>query len=130
MSTTSSQKVTPQLRQWIVEQAQAGHGADAVLKAMLAAGWQEDVAVEAMEATLRGHLDHAAALIFSRSAYVPGWVDDNLVWIIPPSLDPFTAKNAEIVTKQAAITKAQGELATLEAGDRILCLCTNAENQA
>ena len=47
-------------------------------------------------AFLRGHLDHAAALIFSRSAYVPGWVDDNLVWIIPPSLDPFTAKNAEI----------------------------------
>jgi prolyl 4-hydroxylase len=60
MSTTSTQKVTPQLRQWIVEQAQAGHGAEAVLKAMLAAGWQEDVAVDAMEATLRGHLDQQA----------------------------------------------------------------------
>ena len=60
MSTTSTQKVTPQLRQWMVEQAQAGHGAEAVLKAMLAAGWQEDVAVEAMEATLRGHLDRHA----------------------------------------------------------------------
>lgn len=60
MSTTSTQKVTPQLRQWIVEQAQAGHGAEAVLKAMLAAGWQEDVAVEAMEATLRGHLEEQA----------------------------------------------------------------------
>lgn len=60
MSTTSTQKVTPQLRQWIVEQAQAGHGAEAVLKAMLAAGWQEDVAVEAMEATLRGYLDQQA----------------------------------------------------------------------
>ncbi|MHB1123452.1 MAG: 2OG-Fe(II) oxygenase [Ramlibacter sp.] len=57
MSRTSTQKVTPQLRQWIVEQAQAGHGAEAVLKAMLAAGWEEDVAVEAMEATLRGHLE-------------------------------------------------------------------------
>lgn len=60
MSTTSTQKVTPQLRQWIVEQAQAGHSAEAVLKAMLAAGWQEDVAVEAMEATLRGHLEQQA----------------------------------------------------------------------
>jgi prolyl 4-hydroxylase len=60
MSTTSAQQITPQLRQWIVEQAQAGHGADAVLKAMLAAGWSEEVAVEAMENTLRGHLeDHA-----------------------------------------------------------------------
>jgi prolyl 4-hydroxylase len=60
MSRTSTQKVTPQLRQWIVEQAQAGHGAEAVLKAMLAAGWEEDVAVEAMEATLRGHLEQQA----------------------------------------------------------------------
>ncbi len=60
MSTTSTQKVTPQLRQWMMEQAQAGHGAEAVLKAMLAAGWQEDVAVEAMEATLRGHLEEQA----------------------------------------------------------------------
>ncbi|HKB54551.1 MAG TPA: 2OG-Fe(II) oxygenase [Ramlibacter sp.] len=60
MSTTSTQQVTPQLRQWIVEQAQAGHGAQAVLKAMLAAGWQEDVAIEAMENTLRDHLEHEA----------------------------------------------------------------------
>lgn len=55
-SSTSTQKVTPQLRQWIIEQTQAGHGAPAVLKAMLAAGWQEEVATDAMEATLRGHL--------------------------------------------------------------------------
>lgn len=60
MSTTSTQQITPQLRQWIVEQAQAGHDAQAVLKAMLAAGWSEDVAVEAMEDTLRGHLEQQA----------------------------------------------------------------------
>ena len=60
MSTTHSQSITPQLRQWIVEQAQAGHGAEAVLKSMLASGWNEDVAVEAMETTLRGHLEEQA----------------------------------------------------------------------
>jgi prolyl 4-hydroxylase len=60
MSTTSTQQVTPQLRQWIVEQAQAGHGPEAVLKAMVTAGWNEDVAVQAMEGTLRGHLDEQA----------------------------------------------------------------------
>jgi prolyl 4-hydroxylase len=43
-----------------VEQAQAGHGAESVLKAMLASGWTEDVAVEAMESTLRGHLETQA----------------------------------------------------------------------
>ena len=51
-----TQAVTPQLRQWIVEQAQSGHAADAVLQAMRDAGWDEDVAIEAMETTLREHL--------------------------------------------------------------------------
>jgi prolyl 4-hydroxylase len=60
MSSTQTQQITPQLREWIVEQAQAGHGAEAVLKSMLASGWAEDVAVEALETTLRGHLDHQA----------------------------------------------------------------------
>ena len=61
--TTSSgtqQQVTPELRKWIVEQAQAGHGAESVLKAMIASGWNEDVAVDAMEETLRGHLENQA----------------------------------------------------------------------
>jgi prolyl 4-hydroxylase len=61
MSTTDTrQQVTPELRKWIVEQAQAGHSADSVLKAMLASGWSEDVAIDAMESTLRGHLEGQA----------------------------------------------------------------------
>jgi prolyl 4-hydroxylase len=60
-----SQVITPELRQWIVSQAQAGFPADTVLKSMLASGWREDVAVEAMESTLQAHLqatEQAAAL--------------------------------------------------------------------
>ena len=61
MSTTGDrQQVTSDLRRWIVEQAEAGHSADSVVKAMLASGWTEDVAVEAMEETLRGHLERKA----------------------------------------------------------------------
>src|SRR3954463_12198953 len=60
MTTAERQQITPQLRQWIVEQAQAGHTADSVLKSMLASGWQEEVAIEAMESTLRGHLEDQA----------------------------------------------------------------------
>lgn len=51
------QTVTPELRQWIIEQAQSGHSMQDVLAGMIQAGWQEDVALEAMEATLRDHLD-------------------------------------------------------------------------
>lgn len=58
MTTTQArQQVTPDLRKWIVEQAEAGHSAESVLQAMLASGWAEEVAVEAMEVTLRGHLE-------------------------------------------------------------------------
>jgi prolyl 4-hydroxylase len=57
MTTQTQQQITPELRKWIVEQAQAGHAADAVLRSMLASGWDHDVAVDAMETTLREHLD-------------------------------------------------------------------------
>jgi prolyl 4-hydroxylase len=60
MSTAQIQQITPELRRWIVEQAQAGHSAEVVLKSMVASGWNEDVAIEAMEGTLRGHLEQQA----------------------------------------------------------------------
>jgi prolyl 4-hydroxylase len=61
MSTAQTQQITPELRQWIIEQAQAGHSAEVVLKSMVASGWNEDVAIEAMEGTLKGHLEQQAA---------------------------------------------------------------------
>ena len=60
MTTAQKQQITPELRRWIVEQAQGGHTAESVLKSMLASGWAEDVAIEAMETTLRGHLEEQA----------------------------------------------------------------------
>jgi prolyl 4-hydroxylase len=51
-----TQAITPELRQWIVAQAQQGFAADAVLKSMMDSGWKEDVAIEALETTLSEHL--------------------------------------------------------------------------
>ena len=53
---SSTQTATPELRQWILEQAQAGHSPDAVLQAMVQSGWDEEVALEALEQTLAGFL--------------------------------------------------------------------------
>ena len=53
------QPISAELRQWIVEQARAGIKPDAVLEAMEAAGWAEDVALHAMETTLAEHLSGA-----------------------------------------------------------------------
>ena len=50
------QPVTPELRQWIIAQAQAGHAPEVVLQSMRASGWNEDVAIAAMEDTLQGFL--------------------------------------------------------------------------
>jgi len=50
------QQITPELRRWIVEQASTGVRPEDVLGAMVKAGWQESVAVAAMESTLAEHL--------------------------------------------------------------------------
>jgi prolyl 4-hydroxylase len=55
------QQVTPELRTWIVAQAQAGHAPETVLAAMRASGWDEDVALDALEETLRDFLSRRAA---------------------------------------------------------------------
>jgi trehalose synthase len=47
-------------------------------------------------AFIRPHIEGAQGFIFSRRAYAPDWVPDDRLWIIPPSLDPFSAKNAEL----------------------------------
>ncbi|TSE19282.1 2OG-Fe(II) oxygenase superfamily protein [Tepidimonas alkaliphilus] len=51
-----SQTITPELRAWIVQQAQAGCTPQSVLAAMRRAGWDEDVALTAMEEVLQAHL--------------------------------------------------------------------------
>lgn len=51
-----AQHITQQLRSWIIEQAEAGHSPQAVLQSMVDSGWDEDVAVDAMESTLQAHL--------------------------------------------------------------------------
>ena len=48
--------ITPELRQWIVDQARAGCPPESVLQAMRNSGWPEDTAVQAMESVLRAHL--------------------------------------------------------------------------
>jgi len=56
----SPQTVTPELRQWIIEQAQAGCRPDAVLAAMRSSGWDEEVALDALTHTLQAFLGSQA----------------------------------------------------------------------
>jgi len=56
MSTATAQVITPELRNWIIQQAEAGCRPQDVIEAMKTSGWNEDVAIKAMEQTLREHL--------------------------------------------------------------------------
>jgi trehalose synthase len=42
---------------------------------------------------LRPHLAAADGYVFSRREYVPAWLPTSTTWVIPPSIDPFAAKN-------------------------------------
>ncbi len=59
-ASAARQVITPELRRWIIEQAQAGYEAPVVLQSMRDAGWNEDVAADALEVTLKDHLNELA----------------------------------------------------------------------
>ncbi len=61
-------------------------------------------------AFLRPDVERADALIFSRLEYVPDWVDTKLVRLIPPSLDPFSAKNIDLPQPDLEATLRQAGL--------------------
>jgi trehalose synthase len=50
---------------------------------------------------LRPFIERADGFIFSRLEYSPGWVPPERRWVIPPSIDPFSAKNAVIAQSDA-----------------------------
>lgn len=56
-----SPNVTPELRSWIVEQATAGFQPETIVEAMTSAGWPADVAMQALEQTLRDLLKTRSA---------------------------------------------------------------------
>ena len=51
---------------------------------------------------LRPYLQHAERLVFSRRAYAPDWADASRLVVIPPSIDPFSAKNTPLTADQVA----------------------------
>jgi len=60
MTTSTTQTVTEELRRWIVAQAEAGCRPEDVLAAMKSSGWDEEIAIDALENTLRERLDELA----------------------------------------------------------------------
>lgn len=49
---------------------------------------------------LRGYVESADGFVFSRHQYAPAWVPPELLWVIPPSIDPVSPKNRPIPAEE------------------------------
>ena len=67
-------------------------------------------------AFLRPFLEGAEGFVFSRAQYAPEWVLDDRLWVIPPSLDPFSAKNAPMSAADVAASLSRANLVAVRAG--------------
>ncbi len=59
---------------------------------------------------LRPYVEPAPATIFSRHEYAPFWVAPDRLWLIPPSLDPFSAKNYDMTPNDVEAALRQANL--------------------
>ena len=67
-------------------------GARVAWRCHIGVDWENDATAAAWN-MLRPYLTHARGFVFSRREYVPAWIPDDQVAIIPPSIDPFSPKN-------------------------------------
>ena len=70
-------------------------GALVAWRSHIGVDWQND-ATEAAWSFLQPQVTSAKGFVFSRSEYVPPWMPDHKVAIIPPSIDPFSPKNESL----------------------------------
>jgi len=115
-----TQTVTPELKAWIIEQAQAGFPAEQVLQSMKASGWHEDVAIGAMESTLTEHLR-------ATGHPVPGGVATQVTGqLAAGGATAVVSARADTTAVASAATKPMpepdiaGEPLTLDLGDRVV----------
>ncbi len=73
----------------------ASAGARVAWRCHIGVDWEND-ATRAGWGFLRPHLAAAEGYVFSRREYVPAWVPADKVWLIPPSIDPFSPKNQDL----------------------------------
>ncbi len=70
-------------------------GARVIWRCHIGVDWEDEVTRAGWD-FLRPHLAAAEAYVFSRRDYVPPWIPAKKVWIIPPSIDPFSPKNQDL----------------------------------
>jgi trehalose synthase len=52
---------------------------------------------------LRPYLEEVDGYVFTRAAFAPPWADPARTFVVPPSIDPFSAKNEPVSTRNVRI---------------------------
>jgi trehalose synthase len=71
------------------------HGASIIWRCHVGTDAHNEHSLEAWE-FLKPYIEQTQRTVFSREAYVPPWLDKSRLRIIPPNIDPFSAKNCEL----------------------------------
>ncbi|HEX5187909.1 MAG TPA: glycosyltransferase [Streptosporangiaceae bacterium] len=99
-------------------EALAKAGVKVVWRCHIGIDEQNDVSRAAWE-FLRPYLAAAHAFVFTRRQFAPLWVPRARTWVIPPSIDPFSPKNAELDAGEVrAILAVTGVADDARAGDK------------
>jgi trehalose synthase len=91
----------------------AAAGAEVVWRCHIGIDEQNDLSRSAWD-FLRPFLEAAHAFVFSRPQYAPEWVPAEARWIIPPSIDPFSAKNQPL--EPATVRAILARIGVLDSG--------------
>ncbi len=99
---------------------------DALAKAGVQVVWRCHIGIDEQNDTsraawefLRPYLAAAHGFVFTRRQFAPLWVPRARTWVIPPSIDPFSPKNADLNAGEVrAILAAIGVADDARAGDR------------
>jgi trehalose synthase len=86
-------------------------GAQVAWRCHIGVDWHND-ATEAAWSFLRPHLARAEGYVFTRREYVPSWIPEDKVAIIPPSIDPFSPKNQYL--DDGAVRAIMGRIGVLD----------------
>ena len=93
----------------------AAAGAQVVWRCHIGADNPDDALAREGWDFLREHLEPVSALVFSRAAHVPAWAVDVPTRIVPPCIDPFSAKNTAL--EPAAVETVLARIGVIS-GDR------------
>lgn len=81
ITSTNNHRVDPALARWMLDRVRAGDTPQSMLDAMLAQGWQQADALQALEQTLQSHVEEVgAAAALPPAVKVPQPIDANDAW--------------------------------------------------